>query len=470
MGRSWGTLTGITVFAAGVLASSCNGPVPPIPNPSVEGFAADVRESVLAAHKQAEAQPSSGNASGRLGMVLQAHALNEPAALAYQRAIRLEPKEFAWRYYLAIVLQQVSKPEQALEAISAALRIRPDYAPAVLKRADLLFDLGRFQESGASYEAVRARDPNSAAALYGLGRVSYAQKNPSAAEDFYRRACLAYPSYGAAYYGLALVEKSSGRSEDAAKNFELAKRFADHHPPSEDPVLKEVADLSAGAYSQLEQSDRLIEKGDWDDAARVNHEVLARDPNNLSALMNLLYVARFSDKLDGEVDDLYAKAKKVNPQIPYIHNHYGAAMLRQSKFAPAVTALRKAVELKPDYAEAHTWLGEALDRQGHSREAVEQFQSALATEPSNRLAQLEVARILLSLGRGKEAIAPLTSALQVNDSRTSMVLVMMADAYRSIGEGTRARQYLEQALERVRNEGPPELLQEIEHDLRQSSR
>jgi len=458
------------VFAAAVLDSSCGGPVPPLPNPSVDGFAADVREAVLAAHKQAEAEPSRGSASGRLGMVLQAYALNEPAALAYQRAIRLEPKEFAWRYYLALVLQQLSKPEQALDAISAALRIRPDYAPALLKRADLQFDLGRFQESGASYEAVLAADPNSAAALYGLGRVNDSRRNPSAAEGFYRRACLAYPSYGAAYYGLAVVERSLGRPEEATKNFELAKRYADHRPPSEDPVLRDVVELSAGAYNQLEQSDKLIEKGDWDNAVRVNHEVLSRDPNNLSALMNLLYVARFTDKIDGEVDDIYSKARKLNPRIPYIHNHYGAAMLRQGKFAVAVTALRKAVELKPDYAEAHTWLAEALDRQGHPREAAEQFQSALAAEPSNRLAEVELARVLLSMGRGKEAIPPLTSALQVDDARTSLVLVMLGEAYRSIGEGARARQYLEQALERVRKEGPPELLAEIEQELRQTSR
>src|SRR5579862_5909819 len=174
MSRSAAMFAGLLVLAAAVSVSSCNGPIPPIPNPSVDGFAADEKEPVLAAHRQAEAEPSSGRASGRLGMVLQAHALNEPAALAYQRAIRLEPQEFAWRYYSAIVLQQLSKPEQAVDAISAALRIRPDYAPALLKRADLLFDLGRLQESGASYEAVRARDPNSAAALYGLGRVNYA--------------------------------------------------------------------------------------------------------------------------------------------------------------------------------------------------------------------------------------------------------------------------------------------------------
>ena len=85
MGRSAALFAVLTVLVAEVLVSSCSGPVPPIPNPSVEGFAPDVKEAVLTAHKQAEAEPAKGSASGRLGMVLHAHALNEPAALAYQR-------------------------------------------------------------------------------------------------------------------------------------------------------------------------------------------------------------------------------------------------------------------------------------------------------------------------------------------------------------------------------------------------
>src|ERR1043166_1676879 len=89
----WMAALGCAVLFAG----SCAGPVPAVPTPSVEGFDAEVRDAILAAHRQAVSEPSNGQASGRLGMVLQAHALYPPAALAYQRAIRLEPDEFAWR-------------------------------------------------------------------------------------------------------------------------------------------------------------------------------------------------------------------------------------------------------------------------------------------------------------------------------------------------------------------------------------
>ena len=140
---------------------SCAGPVPPVPTIAVEGFDPQVRDAVLAARKQALADPASGTASGHLGMVLQAHALYEPAALSYERAIRLEPKEFAWRYYLALVRQQLFQPQEALNAISPALRIRSGYAPAVLKRGESAFfqTVGRFQESGADYQVAAWAGP-----------------------------------------------------------------------------------------------------------------------------------------------------------------------------------------------------------------------------------------------------------------------------------------------------------------------
>ena len=93
-------------FTLSILASlfawSCAGPVPSLPTLSLDGLDAEVRDAILTAQKQAVAAPSSGQASGNLGMVLQANSLQQPAILAYQRAIRLDPKEFSWRYYLAL--------------------------------------------------------------------------------------------------------------------------------------------------------------------------------------------------------------------------------------------------------------------------------------------------------------------------------------------------------------------------------
>ena len=226
--------------------SSCAGPVPPVPTISVDGLDAEVRDAILTAQKQAVAAPSSGQASGHLGMVLQANSLDQPAMLSYQRAIRLDPKEFSWHYYLALVQQQMSQPEKALDAFAGALHIRSGYAPAILRQGDVLFQLARFPESATAYQLVLTQNPNSADALYGMARVKQAQQDMAAAEDLYRRACQAYPTFGAAYYGLATVGRSLGHEEESAKNFELSKRYTNDRPPVDDPLFGQVAQLSMG--------------------------------------------------------------------------------------------------------------------------------------------------------------------------------------------------------------------------------
>jgi tetratricopeptide (TPR) repeat protein len=401
-------------------------------------------------------------------MALQAHALYQPAVLAYRRAIRLEPGEFAWRYDLALSLQQLSNLEEALDSVSAALKIRSDYAPAILKRGELLFQLGRFGESARAYESLLAKDPSSAAALFGLARVKYAQQDAAAAEDLYSRACQAFPTFGAAYYGLAMAGHDLGHEAESAKNFELAKRYNGQAPPTPDPVFSEVMNLAKGSYNQLQQAAKLVNDEKNEEAARLYEQVLSRDPDNLGALMSLLYLARFVT-LGDQVDALHARATKINPTIALVPDYYGVALFRQGKLDPAAAALLKAIELNPDSAEPHLWLGEVREQQRRAEEAVEQYRLALAGQPSLTLAQFQLGRILTNMGRDREAIPYLRSLLadlSADDSHTSMVLVLLGEAYGNTGDKDHARQYLEQARNRVRTQGPPELLAEIEQERR----
>lgn len=400
-------------------------------------------------------------------MVLQANSLNQPALLSYQRAIRLDPKEFSWRYYSAVVLQQMSQPEKALDALTGALRIRSGYAPAILRQGDVLFQLARFKDSAGAYESVLAQSPGSAEALYGLARVKQAQQDMAAAEDLYRRACQAYPTFGAAYYGLATAGRSLGHEADSAKNFELAKRYKDDRPPLVDPELKEVADLSTGVFRRLEESNQLAKQGKMEEAAKLNEDLLQKDPENLSVLVNLLYLARFVPRLDAQVESLYAKVKRIDPQNPIAYTYYGVVMIRQGKNDAAALALRKAIELKPDSAEPHKWLGEVLERQNRPAEAIAQYQHALAAEPSDAPVQMKLWWILITHDRGREAIPQLLPALQIDDSFSSMRLVLLGEAYRTTGELGKSRQYLEMARDRVRSKGPPDLLAQIEQELKE---
>jgi tetratricopeptide (TPR) repeat protein len=455
-----------TVLAA-LLAWSCAGSVPPVPTVPVRGVDAEVRDAILTARNQAEAQPNNGRASGRLGMMLQAHSLYQPAMLAYERAARLEPKEFAWRYYLALVPQQLSQPEKALDALSAALRIRPDYAPAIQRRGDLLFQLGKFDKSATAVNSLLKHDPSSAMALYSLARVKYALGDMSAAEDLYRRACQAYPSFGAAYYGLAEVDRSLGHDAESAKNRELAKRYSEDRPPANDSALSEVGELSTGVFRRLEEANELAKKGKVEEAARLNEQTLARDPANLSSLLNLLYLARFLKRLDDQADAFYERAERINPRVALVYDYYGVAMVRQGKYDAAATALRKAIELQPDDAGPHKFLGEILERQNRPAEAIEQYRRALAAEPFDRAFQMKLWWTLIINGRGSEVIPQLLPAIQVADSFTSVRMVMLGEAYRTTRDFGKSRQYLEQARNRVRSQGPPDLLPQIEQELKE---
>jgi predicted negative regulator of RcsB-dependent stress response len=84
------------------------------------------------------------------------------------------------------------------------------------------------------------------------------------------------------------------------------------------------------------------------------------------------------------------------------------------------------------------------------------------------LAQFQLARILTNMGRDKEAIPYLRSLateLGTDDSHLTMVLVLLGEAYSTTGDREHARQLLEQARNRVRAQGPPELMPEIEQEL-----
>jgi tetratricopeptide (TPR) repeat protein len=446
----------------------CAGSVPPVPPVPLDGLDADVRGAIQKAQRDAAAEPKNGQASGRLGMVLQAHGLYQPAVLAYQRAIRLEPKEFSWRYYLALSLQQAARLEPALDAISGALRIHPDYAPAILMRAELLFKLGRFAESESVLGPLLAQNPNSAATLYLLGRVKFAQQDFSAAEDLYRRACQAYPAFGAAWFGLAEAGRRLGHNAESAKDYALAENFKDRNPPADDRLFDQVRNLATGIQSRLVDAKKFMDRGEYDKASRLFKEVLKQYPENPECLVNLLYMAQFPNQSSPEeVEALYATALRASPQIPQVYVYYGTALASQGKYDAAAAAIEKGIALKLDDAEAHAWLADVREKQNRQAEAIEEYRAALAVQPSYRPARLELGKLLLDAGRNREVIPVLLPALQVEDSYTPVVMMFLGYAYLNTGNRASAVEYLKQAHIRALKTGPPNLVAQIEKGLTQ---
>ena len=457
-----------SVTLAALLALSCAKSVPPVPVISVEGLDTDVKTAILKARDQAVAEPKSGEASGNLGMVLEAHTLYQPAALAYERAVRLAPQDFRWRYYLAQCQEKNGQLDQALASISEGLRIRPDYAPAILERAGLLLKLGRFAEAVATLEPFLARNPRSPVALYLLGRVKFAQQDFASADDLYRRATDAWPAYGSAWFGLGETSKRLGRpAAETEKDYQLADSHKDQAPPADDELSFQMLKLATGIETRLAAAKRLLNNRQFDDASRIYKEVLQQYPDNLDCLVNLLFMAQYPNQATAaEVENLYERARAVSPQLPEVYLYHGTALVAQGKYEAAAAAIEKAIQLKPANAEAHAWLADLYERRHQTAEAIEQYRIAIEQQPDFRVARLELAKNLLYAGRSREAIPVLLPALQVEDQNTPIAMMFLVQAYVNLGDRATARKYLEQAHQYVLRNGPSKLLPQIESNLR----
>src|ERR1700722_976882 len=392
-----GIMRGIaSVILAALFELSCAKSVPPVPAIQVEGLDADVRNALVKARDEAVAQPKSAQASGNLGMVLEAHTLYQPAVLAYQRAVRLDPKDFAWRYYLALCLEKTGQLDQALASVTEGLRIRPDYAPAILKRAELLLKLGRFPESAAALEPFLAKNPSSPLALYLMARVKFAQQDFAAADDLYRRATQASPTFGSAWFGLGETSKRLGRNAETEKDYQLAETHKDHYPPGNDELYLEMTKLATGIENRLIEAKKLMNKREFDQSSRIYKEVLKQYPDNPDCLVNLLFIAQFPNQAtSAQVEDLYQRARSASPQLPEVYLYHGTALAAEGKYDEAVTELEKAIQLKPNNAEAHAWLADVREPQHKPADAIEQYRIAIQQQPDFRIARLDLAKNLL---------------------------------------------------------------------------
>ena len=455
------------LLLAASLQLSCTKSVPPVPTLTVDGLDTDVRKALLKARDEAVAQPKSAQASGRLGMVLEAHMLYQPAALAYQRAVRLDPKDFAWRYYLALCLEKNGQLEEALSSVSEGIRIHSDYAPAVLERANLLLKLGRFPESATTLEPFLAKNPESPLALYALGRVKFAQQDFTSADDLYRRATQAWPAFGSAWFGLGETSKRLGRAAESEKDYQLAETHKDQYPPSGDELYSQMMKLATGIENRLMEAKNLLNRRQFDQSARIYKEVLQQYPDNLDCLVNLLYIAQYPNQATpDEVEDLYQRSRAASPQLPEVYMYHGTALAAEGKYDAAVTEIEKALQLKPNNADAHAWLADVRERQRRLSDAINQYRIAIELQPDFRVARLELAKDLLYAGRSHEAIPVLLPALQVQDQNTPVAMMFLVQAYVNLGDRATARRYLEQAHQYVLRNGPSKLLPQIESNLK----
>ena len=436
--------------------------LPPLP---LDALPAAVRERVAAAHRRAEADPASADASGSVAMMLHAYDQFDVAEAWYRRAQQLDPAAFDWAYLLGVVQAERGRNDDAARSLRGAAEKQPRYLAARLKLAEVLLARGEVDASAALYDEMLKEHPEAPQAHYGRGRVDAVRGRPAAAVERFRRATELFAGFGAAYYALGLAYRDLGQVEDARSALRLYETHRLEAPPLDDPVLARVRQLKTGPPARLAEGVRLGNAGDVEGSIREHEAALEGDASLAQAHANLISLYGRAHRWD-KAEEHYRAAVALAPGLAEAHYDYGVVLVEQRRPREAAEAFERALAINPNYATAHNNLGNMLEADGRGAEAESHYRAAIANDPTYRLARFNLGRLLVAQRRHAEAIAELEKTLVPEDADTPRYLYALAAAWVRAGDRDKGRRYGKEAQEKAVALGQTELAATIARDLR----
>jgi tetratricopeptide (TPR) repeat protein len=325
-------------------------------------------------------------AFGELGMLYHAHDQWDEAIAAYGAAGLAAPAEPRWPYYRGLVLEHTGEIDAAETAFEAALELRADLAPALLRVAELRVAAGELDDAQVRFETVIERQPLDGYAHYGLGRIALLRDDPSTALLHFQKAMVAQPGADSLHMEIARTLRALGRDEQAARH---ADQAGDRLPEIQDPLLLDVIARGSSAQAHLLRGNQALVTQRYRQAIDEYRRALAVDPDNLD-----------------------------------VHLALGSALFLDGDVPGSRGIYQAAVDLFPGAAPARLGLGELLAATGRHREALAQFDAVLAGEPEQLTALIASARSLHEAGRHAESVERYlrAEALQPDEPRVRVEL------------------------------------------------
>jgi tetratricopeptide (TPR) repeat protein len=256
-----------------------------------------------------------------------------------QKAIALDPARWESFLSLAVLQLQNNQPDAAEANLKKVTELNPQSVQAQLLLGDYYQAHGRFPEAEQRFQRaidLDGRNPDPRAAL---ARLYLAEGKKSEAETFLRQSKQDFPTNSAGYRLLGNFYLVTGELDKAVA--EYASLLQEH--PDDLRVKKDYIEL-------------LLEKSRFQDARKLNDEILKTNPNDNDAL-----VYRSQIETSG------------------------------GKFNDATAALETVIKNDPNNAEAHYVLGVAFEKLGNMERAEDEWRDAVRLRPDLLDAQRSLA-------------------------------------------------------------------------------
>ena len=402
----------------------------------------EVQERIREYQNRVQMNPESADRVGELGIVFELHGFSSEALVAYELASMLDPSEFKWLYYRSILLAARFDLDAAIEEITVAIQLNPEYGPAHLQKGKFLLDHGQFNAALDTFEHAGSisTDPyvfvgqalahlelnDSKFAIQALDQIEGSNHNPNVTRI--RATALMHDGQ------IQTAQELLAELPNAA-----AIRWID-------PIAKEKENHLVNHFmSRLNQAVNLIRAQSYESAKFVLLDLLTDFPTNKHVLHLLatVYKALGNDTQSLQVlregikrhPDFYVlrtatagilakqgyiteallhldRAIEIDSKLHWAYSQKAQLVMQQKQWSDAVNLLNQAIALKDDDEDLYTYQGISLGFLNRWPEAANVLREAISINNRHVPSYINLARAETILKNEQAALEAIEAARQ----------------------------------------------------------
>jgi len=372
---------------------------------AAQGRTQEADEKLIEARRKL---PDSAAIHKALGTVaLAAGRLNE-AKSEFELALQQDSSDLSSLFSLAVSLRRMGRFDEAQEKFNSISTIDKNYPGLALERGVLFEASGQAQRALEMYQEALSKAPNDPDLMLRVGSAEVASGHATQAEDILRKVLRARPNSAEAnhYLGRAQLLKGTNLAE--------ALRF-----------LRRAAEI---------------------------------DPNRAEYWLYIGWAANEAGQ-PGTAEKALEKALELDQSLADAYWQRGVLLRRQGTIKDAERDLLKALELKPSRFEAYATLAECYEDQSKWGPANTAWRKAIEADSNRPFWRYKLGRLLYNAHDRGGAAEQLKSAVQLAAKETRPAwlweaYLMLADVSKTAGRRAEAIEYYQEFLKLAPPDSP----------------
>jgi len=394
----------------------------------LQHLSAPVNEQIASAYQKANRTPSAINL-GMLGMVYHSSMHYEEAKVCYDLAIKKNPEDWIWNYYLGYLNQEMGNPTIAVRNYSKVIKSNPGVFLALYYEAGCYQKLGLSDSSELALKMIISRmDKNDIIrttsrydyfplvtyAMFDLARLYVSRGEADKAESTLMELIDYQRAFGPAYRLLGNIYSGKG-NEALSKKYQVRANDLTISPSPVDTLIDKLSLLSRSDLYLLKRIDE-AEKSVYPEYALklVNHSLLYFPDNKyLLAKAIKLFVIR---------DSVKQALPYLGQHINYYKNDFnelksvGDLLYNKGYYPQAHNHYSYAVKLKPDDSQVQSCIVICLLKEGKKEEARQRVITNLENNKTNPAAIADGVTLLFSVGDNANGVLWLSHLKKLSPS------------------------------------------------------